>query len=91
MNIDLFFLVRSNGQTTTIQNDVSCMRHIINRTLTLYCPVGSILKNSDIDNLGDLNVIEKLQVVGIDGGRGPLISIPNIICRLQQLKVNIHI
>lgn len=91
MNIDLFFLVRSNGQTATIQNDISCTHNIINRTLTFFCPVGSILKNSDIDNLGDLNVIEKLQVVGIDGGRGPLISIPNIICRLQQLKVNIHI
>ena len=44
----------------------------------------------DFDNFGDLNTVEKLQVIAVIG-RGPLISISENICRFQQLKVNMHI
>jgi hypothetical protein len=66
----------------------SCWRNITKGTLIFSCPVDLIIEEFDIDDLEDLNTIEKLQVVGTND-RGPLIRIPKNICQLKQLKVNI--
>jgi len=87
VNIYVFFLVGFNGQSTATKKPFSCRRNVVARTLTFFCPVGSPIEEFDIDDLDDLNIIEKLQVIGIDD-RGPLTSIPKNICRLKQLKVN---
>jgi len=88
MTIYLFILVGSSVQSAKTQNMLSCRRDITNRTLTFSCPVGLIIEKFDIDDIEDLNPIEKLQVIGIDY-RGPLTTIPKNICQLKQLKVNI--
>jgi hypothetical protein len=44
-----------------------------------------------IDDLQDfeLDPFDDLRVIGLDA-RGPLTTIPNNICRLKNLKVNIY-
>jgi hypothetical protein len=45
--------------------------------------------NFDGLQVSDLDTIDNLQVIGIND-RGPLTTIPNNICRLKNLKVNIY-
>jgi hypothetical protein len=87
MDIVWILLVGSNSQSSTTKSVISCMRDV-NKTLVFSCPTGATIETFDIDNLTTVNTIEKLQVIGSNGNRGPLTFIPENICDLTQLTVN---